>query len=58
MSEPFARSAETVNGTKPTTNVVLADALRRLRGGQNSTMLFCSYPSGLGFGVACWNADM
>jgi hypothetical protein len=26
--------------------------------GQDGTRLFCSYPCGLHFGVACWNADM
>ena len=26
--------------------------------GQDGTRLFCSYPCGLAFGVACWNAGM
>jgi len=26
--------------------------------GQDGTRLFCSYPCGLHFGVACWNAGM
>ena len=26
--------------------------------GQCGTRLFCSYPCGLHFGVACWNANM
>jgi hypothetical protein len=26
--------------------------------GDDGTRLFCSYPCGLAFGVACWNANM